>query len=355
MPTNLGRDKIWTPEIWADIDNAVKEQWKTRVDQTILKTVAMDGAADVATDKIDLNTDQIPEGQRLPFVEISREFTLTQSQVDNEATLKNGRDFARVAARLVAMGEDAAIFQGQQGFNNLVQRVQGGQQQQQQQPPPQRALLRATNLGTLNGGLLAVAPGAVQVNPIPAPAGANPPQPQPGGGGGGAAALAAAAAQQQGAGGQQQGAAAQPQAAAAQPQPQAAAPAAQPVYRENTVAAVLQGLAILRQAGQPGPYALFLSPQTYADAHTPLPDTLQTPADRLLPVLKGGLQMANELPENRGLLVSLGGDPVTVCLAQDIAVAFNQQDPEGNYRFRAFERVQLNVREPSALVRLEFQ
>jgi len=65
--------------------------------------------------------------------------------------------------------------------------------------------------------------------------------------------------------------------------------------------------------------------------------------------------MANELPENRGLLVSLGGDPVTICIAQDIGVAFNQQDPEGNYRFRAFERVQLNVREPSALVRMEFQ
>ena len=354
MPTNLGRDKIWTPEIWADIDNAVKDQWKTRVGQTILKTVAMDGAADVATEQIDLNTDQIPEGQRLPFVEISREFTLTQSQVDNEATLKNGRDLARVAARLDAMGEDAAIFGGQQGFNALIQRVQGQQQ-------PQRPLLRATNLGTLNGGLLAIAPSAVQVNPIPAPAAANAPQPQQGGGGGGGAAMAAAAgagagAQQQAAQAQaagQQQAAAQQQAQAAQAQ--AAAPAAQHVYRENTVAAVQQGLAILRQAGQPGPYALFLSPQTYADAHTPLPDTLQTPAEPLLAVLKGGLQMANELPENRGLLVSLGGDPVTICIAQDIAVAFNQQDPEGNYRFRAFERMQLNVREPSALVRMEFQ
>ena len=338
MPTNLGRDKIWTPEIWTEIDNAVKEQWKQRVGQTIIKTVAMDGAADVASEQIDLNTDVIPEGQRLPFVEISREFTLTQSQIDNEASLRNGRDFARVAARLVAMGEDAAIFQGQAGFNALVQRVQGQQQ-------PQRPLLRATNLASLQGGLLTLAPNAVQVQQI-----ANPAQPPAGGPQGGGAAAPAAAAAAAGAGAGPQAAA--PAAAAA---PQAAAPPAQPIYRENTVAAVLRGLAVLRQAGQPGPYALFLSPQTYADAYTPLPETLQTPADRLLAVLKGGLQMANELPDNRGLLVSLGGDPVTIALAQDIAVAFNQQDPEGNYRFRAFERVQLVLREPSALVRLDFQ
>jgi uncharacterized linocin/CFP29 family protein len=315
MPNNLGRDKIWTPEVWTEIDNAVKEQWKTRVGQTVIKTVPMEGAADVAVERIDLNTDVIPEGQRLPFVEISREFSLTQSQVDNEATLRNGRDFARVAARLVAMGEDAAIFRGEQGFNDLVQRVQGQQ--------AQRPLLRATNLATLQNGLLGIAPNAVQVPQIAAAQPANPPA-QPAGKGAGAAAPAVA-------------------------------PVAEPVYRENTVNAVLRGLAILRQAGQPGPYALFLSPQTYADAYSPLPDTLQTPADRLLSVLKGGLQMANELPDNRGLLVSSGGDPVSICIAQDIAVAFNQQDPEGNYRFRAFERLQLNVREPSALVRMEFQ
>ena len=322
MATNLGRDKIWTPEIWTEIDNAVKEQWKLRVAQTVIKTVAVEGAADVAVERIDLNTDVIPEGNRLPFVEISREFSLTQSQVDNETTLRNGRDFARVAARLTAMGEDATVFGGEQGFNALVQRVQGQQQ-------PQRPLLRATNLASLQNGLLAIAPTAVPVNPVHQQQQANPPQAAGGGKGGGAAAGAA-------------------------PAPAAAAPA-EPVYRENTVVAVLEGLAILRQAGQPGPYALFLSPQTYADAYSPLPDTLQTPADRLLSVLKGGLQMANELPNNRGLLVSLGGDPVAIYLAQDIAVAFNQQDPEGNYRFRAFERVQLIVREASALVRLEFQ
>lgn len=316
MPNNLGRDRIWTPEVWTEIDNAVKEQWKQRVVQTIVKTVPMEGAADVAVERIDLNTDVIPEGQRLPFVEISREFSLTQSQVDNEATLRNGRDFARVAARLVAMGEDAALFRGEQGFNDLVQRVQGGQQ-------PQRPLLRATNLATLQNGLLGIAPNAVPVAPIPAAQ-----QPNPQSAGKGAAAAAAAA---------------------------APGPAPEPVYRENTETAVMRGLAILRQAGQPGPYALFLSPQTYADAFSPLPNTLQKPAEGLQSVLKGGLQMANELPANRGLLVSIGGDPVAIYLAQDIAVAFNQQDPEGNYRFRAFERVQLVVRETSALVRLEFQ
>jgi uncharacterized linocin/CFP29 family protein len=316
MNDKLGRDKIWTPEIWGEIDKAVKEEWKQRVAQTVIKTVPMDGAPDVASERIDLAIDVIPEGQRLAFVEISREFTLTASQVNNETTLRNGLKFARIAARLVAMAEDAVIFQGRQGFDALVQRVQG-----QQQPQPQRPLLRATNLDTVQNGLLGFASTAVQVNPV------------------------AAAQRQAGA------------RAAQGPEGQAAAQAqvAQVSYRENTVTAVNNGLARLRLAGHPGPYALFLSPRTYADAYSPISDTLQTPADRLLPILKGGLQMANELPDNRGLLISLGGEPVTIYLAQDIAVAFNQQDPEGNYRFRAFERVQVVARETSALVRLEFQ
>jgi uncharacterized linocin/CFP29 family protein len=316
MATNLGRDKVWTPEIWTEIDNAVKEEWKQRVAQTIIRTIPMEGAADVSAPRIDLNTGTIAEAQKLPFVEISREFSLTQSQVDNEATLRNGRDFARVAARLVAMAEDAVVFQGGPGFNALVQRVQG---QQPQQPP----LLRATNLASVANGLLGIAPVAVPVNQMPA----QPANPVPAGAGGRGGAAAPAA---------------------------AAAPAPEPTYRENTVTAVLRGMAALRQAGQPGPYALFLSPRAYADAGSPIADQ-QTPAERLERILKGGFQSANELPDNRGLLVSLGGEPVTICLAQDIAVAFNQQDPEGNYRFRAFERVQVVVREPSALVRLEFQ
>ena len=289
MSTNLGRDKIfWTPEVWGEIDKAVKEEWKQRVAQTVIKTALMAGAADIAVERVDLATDLIPEGQRLPFVEISREFTLTDSQANNEATLRNGLKFARIAARLVAMAEDAVIFQGKSGFDALIQRVQARQKSQ-------RPLLRATNLDSVQNGLLGFALTDVPVKPVEAGA-----------------------------------------------------------YRENTVTAVLNGIAILRQVGHPGPYGLFLSPRTYADAFSPISDTLQTPADRLLPILKGGLQMANELPDNRGLLISLGGEPVTIYLAQDIAVAFNQVDTEGNYCFRAFERVQVVVREVDALVRVEF-
>jgi uncharacterized linocin/CFP29 family protein len=320
MNDNLGRDKIWTPEVWGEIDKAVKEEWKQRVAQTVIKTVPMDGAANVASERIDLAIDVIPEGQVLPFVEISREFTLTESQVENETTLRNGLKFARISARLVAMAEDAVIFQGQQGFDALVKRVQG-QQQQQQQYQQQRPLLRATNLKSVQSGLLGFASTAVQVNPV-------------------AAAQRLAGARS----------VSGPEAQAA-----VAVQVTAVTYRENTVTAVFDGIAKLRQAGHPGPYALFLSPLTYADAYSPISDTLQTPADRLLPILKGGLQLANELPDNRGLLISLGGEPVTIYLAQDIAVAFNQKDTEGNYRFRAFERVQVVARETSALVRMEFQ
>jgi len=52
MNDNLGRDKIWTPEVWGEIDKAVKEEWKQRVAQTVIKTVPMDGAQDVASERM---------------------------------------------------------------------------------------------------------------------------------------------------------------------------------------------------------------------------------------------------------------------------------------------------------------
>jgi hypothetical protein len=60
------------------------------------------------------------------------------------------------------------------------------------------------------------------------------------------------------------------------------------------------------------------------------------------------------LPQNTGLLVSLGGNPTTIHIAQDAGVVYNWEDPFGNHRFRVFERVQVVAREPEAFVKLQF-
>ena len=76
--------------------------------------------------------------------------------------------------------------------------------------------------------------------------------------------------------------------------------------REANFDAVSDGINRRRAQGQPGPYALFLSPSRYADSHRSLTPTLVTAADRMTSLLPGGFHATIGLPANRGLLVSLG-------------------------------------------------
>src|SRR6266851_4050399 len=110
----LGRDKVWTPDIWAEIDKAVKaEVGSIRVAQKVFPSTPMANAQSVPADEVDLERMMIEEGKTKPFVELSREFTLTQAQVDNEATLRTGRTLARLAARDLALAEDMILLQGE--------------------------------------------------------------------------------------------------------------------------------------------------------------------------------------------------------------------------------------------------
>jgi uncharacterized linocin/CFP29 family protein len=126
------------------------------------------------------------------------------------------------------------------------------------------------------------------------------------------------------------------------------------VFGEANFDAVSDGINRLVARGQPGPYALFLSPPRYADSHRSLTPTLVTAADRMKPLLPGGFHATVGLPANRGLLVSLGGEATSLVVSQDTITGFTQQDDHLS-RFRVFERIQFVVRDPRALLRLEFQ
>jgi uncharacterized linocin/CFP29 family protein len=126
-------------------------------------------------------------------------------------------------------------------------------------------------------------------------------------------------------------------------------------FGENTFTAVSKGIGDLIAAGHPGPYALVLETSIYADTHAPVPNTLVTTSDRINPLVDGRFYGTGTLPAKTGLLVSLGGNPTTIHIAQDTIVVTNWQDPFGNYRFRVYERVQVVAREPQAFVKLQFQ
>jgi hypothetical protein len=61
------------------------------------------------------------------------------------------------------------------------------------------------------------------------------------------------------------------------------------------------------------------------------------------------------LPSYYGSLVSLGGNTMDLVVGIEPTVAFEQQDVDGNYRFRVVERLALRLKDYTAIIRLEFQ
>jgi hypothetical protein len=71
------------------------------------------------------------------------------------------------------------------------------------------------------------------------------------------------------------------------------------------------------------------------------------------PLVEGGFYGTATLPEDRGLLVALGGDPISLYVGQEATVECERQDRQTVF-FRVTERVQFVARDPRALVRLDF-
>src|SRR5206468_661691 len=114
MPTNnLNRDQLWTSAVWQDIDTAVlAHAGSIRVAQKVFPTTAVTGDPNVPADVFHRETMSIDEGLTKPFIEISVEFPLTQTQIDNEPRLHTTRTLAKLAAKSLALAEDLLIFQG---------------------------------------------------------------------------------------------------------------------------------------------------------------------------------------------------------------------------------------------------
>ena len=125
--------------------------------------------------------------------------------------------------------------------------------------------------------------------------------------------------------------------------------------KDDIFTALTKGIGKLNKNNQPGPYALFLSPTQYATTYEPIDDdSLVTNADRLVPLVPGGFYVVNSLPDDVGILVSLGGEPTTIYLGSEPMTALAFVNELGEYKFRVFERIQLVVRDSTAFVTLDF-
>jgi uncharacterized linocin/CFP29 family protein len=285
----------WSEVTWKEInDGVLKEVGQIRVAQKVFPTAKLDNPQTVPDDTLNLVNFSIEEGRTKPLVEISAGFPLTPNQATNEATEKGGQKLARLRAKDVALTEDLVVFQGTGAV-----------------APPGVAIRNANNqsVGTGLLGLATPAPGFVPQNaPIPVP-------------------LILPAARRVGG----------------------------LLYGENTFNAVVTGIARLNAQQQPGPYALILEFSILGDTNVAVGANFTTTADRINPVVAGGLFGTAALPARTGLLVSLGGEPTTLYVGVDTTTSFAQKDANENHLFRVFERIQFNARDPRAFVRLDFE
>jgi uncharacterized linocin/CFP29 family protein len=135
------------------------------------------------------------------------------------------------------------------------------------------------------------------------------------------------------------------------------------IYGPNTFEQVAAAYSQLQAAGQYGPYALVLETVPYADTFAPLPATLTLTADRIKPLVTSGFFGSGTLPPNPppapeapyyGVLVSLGGNTMDLVVGIEPITAFQQEDTNGNFRFRVLQRFALRIKDYSAIVVLQF-
>jgi uncharacterized linocin/CFP29 family protein len=101
----------------------------------------------------------------------------------------------------------------------------------------------------------------------------------------------------------------------------------------------------LEADGHLGPFACIMGQQAFIDAHTPMPDSMVMPSDRMEPMLGRPLLRSSTLPDNAVVVVSLAGDPIDLVVATAPTVQFLHVNEEARYVFRVYERFVPRIKE----------
>lgn len=295
---NNSNEVSWEQSVWQEINEAVmKEMAKVRIAQKVFPTMMFDINPTEIPDNVinfqDKDGLSIQEGRTKPFVEIYQEFPLTSTQVSKETQMNTCKILARMSAKAIALAEDIIIFQGKEG--SLPGNIEADQR-------------NSTNKGLLGE---AEPPDADNKDPNKV---------------------------------------AEPIEVLRLTNPPTSA-----IWGENVFSAVADGRSILTSKAQAQNYALFLPTKVYADTFIP-PSTasLVTTAERISPLVEGGFYGTGTLPENKGLLVALAGDPTGIYVGREATTEFVHKEGS-KYFFRVVERVQFVARDPRAFVLLKFQ
>jgi uncharacterized linocin/CFP29 family protein len=127
-------------------------------------------------------------------------------------------------------------------------------------------------------------------------------------------------------------------------------------YGLATYRAVVKGIAQFTDDQQGPPYALILSPDTFADANLPLEDdAMVTPASAIQALLMSGPFVTSPgLPNRTGLLASLGGKTTTLYIGTGPLVEYDTHDGS-TYSFTARESIQFLNIDSRSLIKLDFE
>jgi uncharacterized linocin/CFP29 family protein len=120
------------------------------------------------------------------------------------------------------------------------------------------------------------------------------------------------------------------------------------------VTAVTAAVSHLEAGGHFGPFAVLLSQSFFVMAQQPTPGRPQvTPQDQIVPLLGGGpLLRSSAIPDGRGIVVALGGEPIEIVVATDMSVQFLQVTTSPNYVFRVYEKLALRINDENAVASL---
>jgi hypothetical protein len=305
----LGRENLdWSPETWAHIDKAVHDEaQRVRIAMKYIPiNMATTDTLSVPAESIE--TVDLPptplfidEGKTISIFEILTSFSMTKQQAGKEVDVTTAITLATRATNILIQGEDILMFQGDSALETGAN------------PNPLFATGRIRHRNNSFGtGLL----GAVAAIPDP-----------PG-----------------------------PASQTIEVEPTSvSSPPSQNTYGENTFGAVSAAYSRLQSKGHYGPYALALHSDVYADTFAPLEKTLIMPADRIKPLVTAGFHGTGTLPPFTGVLVSLGGNTMDLVVGMDAITAFLQEDTDGLYQFRVFERFTLRLKDVTAVIKLDFE
>jgi uncharacterized linocin/CFP29 family protein len=284
----------WPENIWKEINDAVvAEVMKVRTAQKVFPTMVLEtNPTEVPNEVINFSDLSIKEGQTKPFVEIYLEFALTDAQVDKEPQLKTCKTLARMAAKALALAEDTVFFQGDTKLPANVE---------------------ADLIASAGSGLLGEAdppePDDNDPNKVSTPIVVKRPD----------------------------------------------NPRAGVLFGENVFSAVAEGITKLTAKAQAPEFALFLPGDVYADTYVPPSDaSLVTTAERIKPLVLGGFMHTVTLPQEKGLLVALGGRPTSLYVGREATTEFVRKEGSKHF-FRVVERIQFVARDPRAFVLLQFE